>query len=142
LAVPALAEALRSYIYGDVTNMQRIAAEALRQIGDPSAVPALIKVLHKYDDGQNLDMRSDAESVRVVAARALGKIGDPSAVPALDEALRKVTSQLKEEEHRLSFGLSLQMHMESLQEALVQALSEIGTSEAKQAILRYDDPAS
>ena len=51
--------------------------QALGGIGDPAAMPALIKALK--------DPRDD---VRGAAARALGEIKDPKAVPALIEALK------------------------------------------------------
>jgi HEAT repeat protein len=52
------------------------AAEALGKLGDPQAIPALIKALGDSD-----------WDVRCAAAEALGKIGDPQAVPALIQAL-------------------------------------------------------
>jgi HEAT repeat protein len=48
----------------------------LGAIGDPQAVPALIKALG--DSGI---------AVRRAAAEALGKLGDPQAIPALIQAL-------------------------------------------------------
>lgn len=51
------------------------AAKALGRVGDPAAVPALIKAL------------TDGTQVRAHAARALGAIGDPAAVPALTKVL-------------------------------------------------------
>jgi len=57
--------------------VRRAAAQALGQIGDPQATPALIQALQ------------DKEwVVRGTAAEALGQIGDPQATPALIQALR------------------------------------------------------
>ncbi|MBI3866783.1 MAG: HEAT repeat domain-containing protein, partial [Planctomycetia bacterium] len=55
---------------------RRHAVEALAKIGDPKAVPVLVKAL-----------KDKHANVRVSAAIALGKIGDPAALPALTAAL-------------------------------------------------------
>ena len=57
--------------------MRRAAAEALGNIGDPPALPALLQALQDEDGG-----------VRRAAAEALGNIGDPQALPALTQALQ------------------------------------------------------
>jgi hypothetical protein len=57
--------------------VRQAAAEALGQIGDPQATPALIQAL-----------QDEEWWVRRAAARALGQIGDPQATPALIQALR------------------------------------------------------
>jgi len=56
------------------------AAEALGQLGDPQAVPALLKTL---DDDEE-----DTE-VRIAAAHSIGQIGDSNAIPALTEQLHE-----------------------------------------------------
>ena len=57
--------------------VRRSAAEGLGEIGDPAAVPFLIKALKDKD-----------MVVRSLALYSLGKIGDPAAVPALIKALK------------------------------------------------------
>ncbi|MCB8980627.1 MAG: HEAT repeat domain-containing protein [Ardenticatenaceae bacterium] len=57
-------------------RVQVAAAEALGEIGDPTALPHLITALEDKGGG-----------VRVAAAEALGKIGDPTALPHLIKAL-------------------------------------------------------
>lgn len=58
-------------------KVRRNAAHALEEIGDASAIPALIVALKDEDGG-----------VRIFAAKALARIGDTSAVPALIEMLK------------------------------------------------------
>jgi len=57
----------------------------LGRIGDPQAVPALIKALGDRN-----------ENVRGAAAEALGKLGDPKAVPALTERLQDESEDVRE----------------------------------------------
>jgi len=78
--------------------------QALGNIGDKRAVPALISIL-KYGTLKKTDRfsivtaayaRSPAPpSIRVLAAHALGRIGDKRAVDALTEALKDKDEQVK-----------------------------------------------
>jgi HEAT repeat protein len=74
-AIPALIQALRDSDW----EVRRAAAEALGDLGDPQAVPALVGALGEWGDLWS-------ENVRRAAAEALVKIGTP-AVPALIQAL-------------------------------------------------------
>ena len=71
----AIASARRRTRLPGVLSRTR-AAELLGASGDPSALPALSRLL-----GDN------SADVRVAAARALGELGDPDAIPALLRAL-------------------------------------------------------
>ena len=70
-AVPLLIQALGDWD----EDVRRAAAEALGAIGDPRAVPPLIKALGDYGEYWY--------DVRRAAAEALGKLSDPQAIPAL-----------------------------------------------------------
>ena len=64
-------------------------AEALGELGDKAAVPALIKLLkdeYYKEDGGGYEWKT-IYPVRMMAAKALGKIADASAVPALIDAM-------------------------------------------------------
>ncbi len=74
--LPAFAVApLIAALNDDDERVRESAAGALRQIGDPRAIPALIEALNDRLIASN-------------AALALGNIRDPAAVPALIKALR------------------------------------------------------
>jgi HEAT repeat protein len=91
----------------NISFVREAAATALGEIGDASAVPALIDGLQDSDPGVNeaatkalvkigtpgvpgliAVLRSKDSGVRYRAADALGEIGDPSAVDALEAADR------------------------------------------------------
>ena len=72
-AVPALVAAVD---HGRHPALRAAAAQALGEIGVPSAVPSLVKALAAHDT-----------AVRLEAATALGKVSDASAVTALATAL-------------------------------------------------------
>jgi HEAT repeat protein len=74
----AALSALRESLKHPLRDVRSAAAEALGEIGDSMAVPALIEALN--DDPMG--------SVRSTAAKALGSIKDPSAVHALVKALK------------------------------------------------------
>ena len=88
------------------TDLKRRLVEALGKLGDPQAVPPLIKALgDDWDDVRRaaaealgrigapavpplIQALGDSDrDVRAVSAEALGKLGDPRAVPALIQAL-------------------------------------------------------
>lgn len=72
-ALPVLIQTLKH----EGSGVRSEAARALKDIGDPRSVPALI---------DQLNAKRGAES-NSATAEALGKIRDPSAIPALKEAL-------------------------------------------------------
>jgi HEAT repeat protein len=95
-AVPALIDALRD----DDTRIRQAACTALGQIGDPSAVPALIACWDQRDISHAATnalvqigkpavpalieaLTSPSNPVRIAACTALGQIGDTAAIPAL-----------------------------------------------------------
>ena len=105
-AVPALLGQLHS----SSQEVRAVAADALGNIGDVRAGPALLQLLE--DENQPTMVRDNAafsvglvgyrpgasvlarylhdpaETVRYCAAKALGWLGDPSTLPALEAALR------------------------------------------------------
>ena len=116
---PAVVQPLTRALRNRPLEVRAAAARALGEIGQSDAVPALVEALG--------DMES---TVSCAAAYALGDIRDPSAVPALRGVLHNYRngdrySQL----HGDDRGLYL---------AALQALRQIGTSEAREAIAKYD----
>jgi HEAT repeat protein len=108
--VPALLKALpevNQLARGDVVLL-------LGTIGDPRAVPVLIKLL--------LDPEEDCRT-RLFAARALGKIRDERAVPALIETL-----------HDKAINESVDLDLNEANNDFVKALKHINTPEAQAAI--------
>jgi HEAT repeat protein len=99
-AVEGLAEILSS---GNL-DARTLVAKLLADIGDTSAVPALITALHDH-----------SVWVRLPAVEALGKIGDNSAVEALASALAND-------------------HQAEVRTAAREALQNIGTPEALAAL--------
>jgi hypothetical protein len=67
---------IRALVDGEQPALRAAAAEALGEIGVPTAVPALVTALGDED-----------RDVRTSAAAALGQVSDTSAVPALAAAL-------------------------------------------------------
>jgi len=85
-------------------RIRAAAAEALGEVGDPSAIEPLGKAL-----------ASDADSnVREAAAEALGDVGSPNAIPMLRGGLRDADSDVRE--------------------AVVDALAGIGGPEAERVL--------
>lgn len=95
-------EALISTLDDDAAPVQRTAAAALQQIGDPAAVGALVRALRSHDGfvrerarealvafghravAALTELLADPDDrVRWEAAKALSQIGDPAAAPAL-----------------------------------------------------------
>jgi HEAT repeat protein/energy-coupling factor transporter ATP-binding protein EcfA2 len=66
-------------------EIQRVAAAALGELGDPAAIPALQQVLR--------DPRSGGQRS---AAAALGELGDPAAIPALLQALHDPERRIRQ----------------------------------------------
>ena len=114
------------------------AAEALGELADPSAVPALLKTLQSKDwcheidslmnDGEKgkgvnkshlavatVQLANDINALRSASATALGKIGSAEAVPGLIEAL-------------------FDDHLTTPKNEAANALRQIGTPEALQAL--------
>ena len=104
------------------------AADALGVIGDPRAVPPLIKVLcHKVlpfglEPSEFVAKTSDNNSLRSAAARALGAIGDERAVEPLTAIQHEGT------------GLGLALDGSNwLREAAAEALDEIAALKSREA---------
>ena len=68
---------------GDWT-VRAAACKELAEIGDASAVAALVQALRDWN-----------WQVRVEACKALGRIGDPAVVPALERALQDVNGEVR-----------------------------------------------
>jgi HEAT repeat protein len=75
------------------SGLMAAAAEALGQIGDPSAVGGLVEALHEprldfleEGDDPKRAMHKHVAEVRGAAARALAEIGTPEALAALEKA--------------------------------------------------------
>jgi HEAT repeat protein len=120
--------------------VRRAAAEAVGELGDPQAVPALIQTLGDSDGevrraaaealGELSDPRAipalsralgdSDESVRRDAVRAIGKLGDPQAVPGLIQTLSD-----RDREARQAAAEALgKLHDPQAVPALIQALSD------------------
>jgi TIR domain/HEAT repeats/PBS lyase HEAT-like repeat len=115
---------------------RRKAAKVLGQIGDPNAIPYLVKALE-----------DEAWSVRADAAEALGEIGDRKVVTHLLRALRNSTSILVNQNIVWAFGKIKDERAVSalaevaqfgknkaLQRIAVNALGKIGSPDAIDAI--------
>ena len=116
-------------------EVRKAAAEALRNIGSPKAIPALIEALKD----------KDAE-MRKAAAEALGLIGSPEAVPALIEALQDKDAEVREDAAEALGKIGSPEAVPALIEALkdkdvwvrkaaARALGEIGSTEAVPALI-------
>ena len=108
IAVPALCEALE---YGGYRKFRRDAIEALAELGDRSAAPALARALQQWGDPQALTgllrlggkeaVEAAIEQVNdgyhemeaIVAARWLGEEGVTRAMPALRRAVEEAQSR-------------------------------------------------
>ncbi|MDZ4762923.1 MAG: HEAT repeat domain-containing protein [Chloroflexota bacterium] len=80
-----LAAPLLPLLAHNVGAVRLAAAEALGDIGDPSAVPALVE---RFESDPQIDIRWQA-------ARSLGAIRDASAVPALMAALHDTAATIR-----------------------------------------------
>jgi HEAT repeat protein len=130
-------------------EMSRLAAEKLGKTGDASVVPDLIKALTNRPN-----------EIRAAAARSLGVLGDSTAVPALVELLKDddftissaaadALGQIKHKsavpalrevlrQHRAGMHYErMHGHDRGLYVAALNALRNIGTPEALEAIRRY-----
>jgi HEAT repeat protein len=85
VAVPGLREALRD----SNSETKRFACEALGTIGDLTAVPDLLQVLH--DPGAGPTLR-DKQEAQYGATEALGKIGDPVGIDDILQTMGWVVS--------------------------------------------------
>ena len=123
-----LLDALLGCLESDEWDIRMGAAEALGNLGDPIAVPALTELLddpYSYDDGGNYDWKT-IYPVRATAIRALDEIADPRAVPALIGALNNA------ENHWL-VSIIGRAKLNAAQRAII-ALNRFGTTEANNAI--------
>lgn len=103
-------------LLADIEPEVRIAAaEALGKLRAVEAVPSLCYLLGREPD------RGQGGLVKAAAARALGEIGAPEAVPGLTELLH-------------GGGLLSSWSLEPARLAAAEALTHIGTAEARQAL--------
>jgi len=120
-------------------EVRKAAAEALRNIGSPKAIPALIEALKD----------KDAE-MRKAAAEALGLIGSPEAVPALIEALQDKDAEVREDAAEALGKIGSPEAVPALIKALkdkdvwvrkaaAKALGNIGSPEAIPALIKALD---
>ena len=114
------------------------AAEAVGELGDPRAVPPLLKNL----------ILSDEEEVRIAIVKALGKIGDLQAVPHLIQALgdkkwevRKYAAlalgNLGDPQAVEPLTHALNDSYEKVREAAAEALGKLGDKAAAEALRRF-----
>ncbi|RPI92826.1 MAG: HEAT repeat domain-containing protein [Chloroflexi bacterium] len=108
IGVPAV-EPLAKALHDGEYDVRHAAAEALRMIGDASAVKPLLEVLK--DDGHDND-----HTLRGEAAEALGEIGDVSAVGPLIVALKDREKYMRQ--------------------TAAEALGKIGDARAVQPLIR------
>src|SRR5712664_1354613 len=93
--VPALLDAVDTTVGAGSDTATRSAnrangriAEALGEIGDPRAGPALLRLARSKDDYVRLEAVQALGEVKFKeAVLALGEMGDPAAIPALQHAL-------------------------------------------------------
>ncbi|RMF81047.1 MAG: HEAT repeat domain-containing protein [Chloroflexi bacterium] len=127
------------------------AIKKLAEIGDPAAIPELIKVLKGRPDEVRIEaaktlgdfkakeavpalrrMATDPQvNVSTAAVEALGRIGDPSVVPLLGEILEAHQSTVQshfEMIHGSHYGLYL---------ATREALERINTYQARKILRKY-----
>jgi HEAT repeat protein len=130
-----VAEALKQKLGDTDPHVRAQAARTLGDLGDRSAVSNLIA-----------ELRDENGYVRGAAAEALGKLGDKSAVPSLVNVLAGVRPQKgigpKPEGLIIGTGANLLPEMAKLKQVeekvkAVQALGEIGDSEAADPIIQY-----
>jgi hypothetical protein len=167
-AVPGLLDAL----HDDDARLRAAAAKALGEIGDPTAVPELLRAMNKDADGNirwaasgalskigeaavpglAVALKDDDWKVRRSAAEALSGMREPAAVPALIEAMTDKNDVVRQAiAHALeSMGeMAVPKLIECLQSrdtnvATIAAdmLQRIGTPEAMIAYHRWQGKAT
>src|SRR5690606_6945218 len=102
----------------------KAAIDALGQIGDPAAVPALITVQFSVADSPG------TQSIGERAVRALGSIGEP-AVPKLVETMEGKNTKVND------IAGEKQVDVQIVQQSAVRILGVIGSAKATEGIVAY-----
>lgn len=123
-AVPDLIAALEADETEQPKGIYKASVDALGQIGDPTAVDALITVQLSVRDAPG------TQSIGERAIRALGAIGAP-AVPKLVETMEGKNEKVN------SLAAQNGVDVQLVQQLSVKILGVVGSSDATAAILKY-----